>query len=107
MAQLVARRFWEPEVAGSNPVTPTKLDISNFQRKGFARSPRLWRVSLRKKPCISKLNRKVGQIQIQFFGKANGGSFQFFPPMILFRKNHWTKQVFRRGERYLSNFAKV
>jgi len=27
--------------------------------------------------------------------------------MILFRKNHWTKQVFRRGERYLSNFAKV
>jgi len=32
------------------------------------------RVSLRKKPCISELNRKVGQIQIQFFGKANGGS---------------------------------
>jgi len=39
-----------------------------------ARSPRLRRVSLRKKPCISELNRKVGQIQIQFFGKANGGS---------------------------------
>jgi len=49
----------------------------------------------------SPLNRKVGQIQIQFFGKANGGSFQFFPSMILFRKNHWTKQVFRRGERFL------
>jgi len=43
------------------------------------------RVSLRKKSCppalfqlrrvnISELNRKVGQIQIQFFGKANGGS---------------------------------
>jgi len=67
----------------------------------FARSPRRSlsrtamreRVSLRKKPCppalfqlrrvnISELNRKVGQIQIQFFGKANGGSFQFFPPMI-------------------------
>ncbi|MFH1947480.1 MAG: hypothetical protein ABIJ23_04995, partial [Candidatus Magasanikbacteria bacterium] len=28
----------------------------------------------RKKPCISELNRKVGQNQIQFFGKANGGS---------------------------------
>jgi len=52
----------------------TNQDISNFQRKGFARSPRLRRVSLRKKPCISELNRKVGQIQIQFFGKANGGS---------------------------------
>ena len=49
-------------------------DISNFQRKEFARSSRLRRVSLRKKPCISELNRKVGQIQIQFFEKANGGS---------------------------------
>ncbi|HAM95399.1 TPA: hypothetical protein DCP81_00375 [Candidatus Azambacteria bacterium] len=72
-----------------------------------ARSPRLRRVSLRKKPCISELNRKGGQIQIQFFGKANDGSFQFFPSMILFRKNHWTKQVFQRGELFLSNPAKV
>jgi hypothetical protein len=39
-----------------------------------ARSPRLRRVSLRKKPCISELNQTDGQIQIQFFGKANGGS---------------------------------
>jgi hypothetical protein len=42
------------------------------------------RVSLRKKPCppalfqlrrvnISELNQRGGQIQIQFFGKANGG----------------------------------
>ena len=52
----------------------TNQDISNFQGKELARSPRLRRVSLRKKPCISELNRKVGQIQIQFFGKANGGS---------------------------------
>ena len=59
----------------------TNQDISNFQGKELARSPR-WslsrtamreRVSLRKKPCISELNRRVGQIQIQFFGKANGG----------------------------------
>ena len=55
-------------------VIATNSDISNFQGKEFARSPRLQRVSLRKKPCISELNRKVGQIQIQFFGKANGGS---------------------------------
>ena len=100
---------------GSIPSSPTNQDISNFQGKELARSPRRSlsrtamreRVSLRKKPCISELNRKGGQIQIQFFGKANGGSFQFFPPMILFRKNHWTKQVFRRGERFLSNLAKV
>src|SRR3990167_1889737 len=52
----------------------TNQDISNFQGKELARSPRLRRVSLRKKPCISELNRKGGQIQIQFFGKANGGS---------------------------------
>ena len=52
----------------------TNSDISNFQGKEFARSPRLRRVSLRKKPCISELNQRGGQIQIQFFGKANGGS---------------------------------
>jgi len=60
----------------------TNQDISNFQGKEFVRSPRRSlsrtamreRVSLRKKPCISELNRKDGQIQIQFFGKANGGS---------------------------------
>ena len=66
----------------------TNSDILKIQRRFVARSPRLRRVSLRKKPCISELNRKVGQIQIRLFGKANGGSFQFFPPMILFHKNH-------------------
>jgi hypothetical protein len=45
-----------------------------IQRRFVARSPRLRRVSLRKKLCISELNRKVGQIQIRLFGKANGGS---------------------------------
>jgi len=55
-------------------VIATNLNIANFAGSLFARSPRLRRVSLRKKPCISELNRKVGQIQIQFFGKANGGS---------------------------------
>jgi len=52
----------------------TKLNFFQNQKRFVARSPRLRRVSLRKKPCISELNRKVGQIQIQFFGKANGGS---------------------------------
>jgi len=60
----------------------TNQDISNFQGKEFARSPRRSlsrtamreRVSLRKKPCISELNQRGEQIQIQFFGKANGGS---------------------------------
>jgi len=55
-------------------VIATNLNFFQIQRRLIARSPRLRRVSLRKKPCISELNRKVGQIQIQFFGKANGGS---------------------------------
>ena len=72
---------------------PTNSDILKIEEHLVARSPRRSlsrtamreRVSLRKKPCppalfqlrrvnISELNRKVGQIQIQFFGKANGGS---------------------------------
>ncbi len=63
-------------------VIATNSDILKIQRRFVARSPRRSlsrtamreRVSLRKKPCILELNRKVGQIQIQFFGKANGGS---------------------------------
>ena len=68
-------------------VIATNQDISNFQGKEFARSPRLRRGYARFFPYISELNRKVGQIQIQFFGKANGGSFQFFlsPPNFVFR----------------------
>jgi len=52
----------------------TNQDISNFQGKEVARSPRLRRGYARIFPYISELNRKGGQIQIQFFGKANGGS---------------------------------
>lgn len=68
-AQSSARKRFE-----LRSVIATNLNIANFAGSLFARSPRLRRVSLRKKPCISELNRKVGQIQIQFFGKANGGS---------------------------------
>jgi len=52
----------------------TNSDILKIQECFVARSPRLRRVSLHKKPYISELNRKVGQIQIRLFGKANGGS---------------------------------
>jgi len=52
----------------------TNQDILKIEGHLVARSPRLRRVSLCKKPCISELNRKGGQIQIQFFGKANGSS---------------------------------
>ena len=55
-------------------VIATNSDILKIEEYLIARSPRLRRVSLRKKPRISELNRKVEQIQIQFFGKANGGS---------------------------------
>jgi len=55
-------------------VIATRLNFFQIRRRFVARSPRLRRVSFRKKPCISELNRKVGQIQIRLFGKANGGS---------------------------------
>ena len=35
----VAHLVWDQGVAGSNPVSPTNSDISNFQGKGFARPP--------------------------------------------------------------------
>jgi hypothetical protein len=82
-------------------VIATSLDILKNQRCFVARSPRLRRVSLRKKPCISELNRKVGQIQIRLFGKANGGSAceahnkqSLFPIFSVFAKGKNTKQVF-------------
>src|SRR3990167_8942505 len=54
-------------------VIATNSDILKIEERLVARSPRLRRVSLRKKPCISALNRKVEQIQIQFFREENGG----------------------------------
>ena len=82
-------------------VIATSSDILKNQRRLFACSPRLRRVSLRKKPCISELNRKVGQIQIRLLGKQMAvrrakhaipqmRDFQFFP----FRQRRNTKQVF-------------
>ena len=102
----LARSVRDAEAAGSSPATPTNQDILKIEGHLVARSPRLRRGYARIFPYISELNQRVGQIQIQFFGKANGGSFQFFPSMILFRKNHWTKQVFRRGERFFIQFRK-
>jgi len=68
-AEIVARKRF-----ALRSVIATNLNFFQNQDCLFARSPRLRRVSLRKKPCISELNQKGGQIQIQFFGKANGGS---------------------------------
>ena len=61
-------------------VIATNQDISNFQGKEFARSPRLRRVSLRKKPCppalfqlrrvnISELNQRSDKFKFSFSGK--------------------------------------
>ena len=60
----------------------TNQDISNFQGKELARSPRLRRVSLRKKPVVWRLNQTAGEARQGLVWKAGGGSFQFFPPMI-------------------------
>jgi len=60
---------------GRKFLPPTPFLFARLSVQFGARSAAIIRrVSLRKKPCISELNRKVGQIQIQFFGKANGGS---------------------------------
>lgn len=82
-------------------VIATNSDILKIQRRLIARSPRLRRVSLRKKPCISELNRKVGQIQIRLFGKANGGSelrsnsqMKFVSNFFRFCQRRNTKQIF-------------
>jgi hypothetical protein len=68
----------------------------------FARSAELSLGSARKFPYISGLNQRDGQNQKLPFCSGEGGSFQFFPQRFLFRKNLLTKQVFRRGERFLS-----
>ncbi|TRZ50282.1 hypothetical protein D4Q80_00500, partial [bacterium] len=52
----------------------TNSDILKIEGHLIARSPRLRRGYARIFPYILELNRKGGQIQIQFFGKANGGS---------------------------------
>jgi len=55
-------------------VIATNSDILKIEEHLIARSPRLRRGYARIFPYISELNQKGGQIQIQFFGKANGGS---------------------------------
>ncbi|MDP2692664.1 MAG: hypothetical protein Q8O88_03440 [bacterium] len=52
----------------------TNSDILKIEGHLIARSPRLRRGYARIFPYISELNQRGGQIQIQFFGKANGGS---------------------------------
>jgi len=52
----------------------TNLNFFQIQRRSVARSAPQGRGFARIFPYISELNRRGGQIQIQFFGKANGGS---------------------------------
>lgn len=81
--------------------SPTKLDIEGFRKKvrgGNARALGGFYSDFPPQSAIRPTNPS------RLFWKANGGSFQFFPQMILFRKNHWTKPVFPRGER-LNPFA--
>ena len=67
---------WDHEVAGSSPVIPTNQNISNFQGKEFARSPRRSisrtamreRVSLRKKPCMNQKNHRPVFALVTDFG---------------------------------------
>jgi len=73
----------------------------------FARSASLTLGFARKFPYISGSNQRGGQNQKLPFCSGEGGSFQFFPQKFLFHKNLLTKQVFRRGERFLSTPAMV
>ncbi len=112
--QFLLRKIWRAETRSGairafsvqkrfelRSVIATNSDILKIQRRLIARSPRLRRVSLRKKPCISELNRKVGQIQIRLFGKANGGSelrsnsqMKFVSNFFRFCQRRNTKQIF-------------
>src|SRR3989339_1803569 len=74
---IVARKRFElrSAIATNSDILKIRTSlIARSTRRSLSRTAMRERVSLRKKPCISELNRKVGQIQIQFFGKANGGS---------------------------------
>ncbi len=82
VAQLAARAHGVREVAGSNPVTPTNLNIANFAGSLLARSPRLRRGFARIFPYISAQNQTDGQNQKSVFCPVGGGSFQFFPQTI-------------------------
>ncbi len=79
----------------------TRLNFFQNQGRLVARSPRLRRVSLRKKPCISELNRRVGQIQIRLFGKANGGSELRSNSQMKFVSNFFR---FCRRQKYRASF---
>ena len=55
-------------------VIATNLNIVNFAGSLFARSPRLRRVSLRKKPVVWRLNQTAGEARRGLVLKAGGGS---------------------------------
>src|SRR3990167_4644137 len=59
---------------GSIPSSPTNQNLTIFQDEMIARSPRLRRVSLRKKPVVAGLNQTAGEARRGLVWKAGGGS---------------------------------
>ena len=55
-------------------VIATNQNLTIFQDERVARSPRLRRVSLRKKPVVSGLNQTAGEARRGLVWKAGGGS---------------------------------
>src|SRR3990167_6435880 len=55
-------------------VIATNQNLTIFQNEMIARSPRLRRVSLRKKPVVSGLNQTAGEARRGLVWKAGGGS---------------------------------
>ena len=55
-------------------VIATNKDILKIEKDWIARSPRLRRVSLRKKPVVSGLNQTAGKARRGLVWKAGGGS---------------------------------
>ena len=82
-------------------VIATNLNFFQIQRRLIARSPRLRRDYARIFPHISELNRKVGQIQIQLFGKASGGSELRSNSQMKFVSNFFR---FCQRQKYKANF---
>src|SRR3989338_3012569 len=85
LRSFVQKRFERRSVIATNQ------NLTTFQDERTARSPRLRRVSLRKNPFVWRLNQTAGEARRELVWKAGGGSFQFFPPTILFHQIRWMK----------------
>jgi len=106
----VNRAFFVQNRFELRSVIATNSDILKIEGHLIARSPRLRRGYARIFPCISELNQKGGQIQIQFFGKANGGSacearnkqslfpIFSFPPLAEYKASFFNPALLAKGD---------